>query len=343
MSVVALGELLLRLKSPGYERLLQTATFEATIGGAEANVIAALAAEGVAAAYISAVPPGPLGDAALAELRRYGVDVTRVLRSPGRLGLYYLEAGAGHRPPRVVYDREQSSMAIADPALFEWPRLLEGATWLHVSGITPAISASAARITTDAVRAARARGMEVSVDFNYRAALWKWGATPAQVLPDVLAHATIGIAGREDIQVMLGMPLDASHGAPDPDPEAFAALARAVLHRFPSLRMQAITLRESESASRNAWSAMLTTREASYRSRRWQINDMVDRIGAGDAFSAALIQALVTRPARPLSDALDYATAASCLKHTIPGDVNRVRAAEVDALLASDGTGRVQR
>ena len=139
------------------------------------------------------------------------------------------------------------------------------------------------------------------------------------------------------------MPLDVSHGAPDPDLDAFAALAQAVLQRFPSLRMQVITLRESESASRNAWSAMLVTREASYRSRRWQISDMVDRIGAGDAFSAALIQALVTRQDRPLSDALEYATAASCLKHTIPGDVNRVRAAEVDALLAGDGTGRVQR
>ena len=343
MTVIALGELLLRLKSPGHERLLQSGRFEASIGGAEANVVSALAAEGVAAAFVSAVPAGALGDAALAELRRFGVDVSRVARMPGRLGTYYLEAGAGQRPPRVIYDRERSVIALADPGEFAWPTLLNGMSWFHVSGITPAISETGARLTTDAVRTARGMGLEVSVDFNHRAALWKWGATPAEVMPGILDHATIGIAGREDIQAMLGMPLDARPGAPDPDHEAFDALARAVLGRFPSLRMLAITLRESESASRNGWSAMLVTRDATYRSRRWEITDMVDRIGAGDAFSAALIHALLGPARRTPADALEFATAASCLKHTIPGDVNRVRAAEVDALLAGDGTGRVQR
>jgi 2-dehydro-3-deoxygluconokinase len=342
MTVVALGELLLRLKSPGYERLLQTGVLEATIGGAEANVASALAADGIATRFVSAVPDGPLGDAALAELRRFGVDVSRVRRAPGRLGLYYLEAGVGHRPPRVLYDRAGSTMAHADPADFDWTRLLEGARWLHVSGITPAISASASIVTRDAVRAAHLAGLTVSVDFNHRSALWRWGSAPSEVMPEILEHATIGIAGREDIQTMLGMPLRGKTSTGEPDLDAFEALAGAVLDRFPRMRMQAITIRESETASRNGWSALLRTRDGTYRSRRWTISDMVDRIGAGDAFSAGLIYALLTH-GDAHQRALDFATAASCLKHTIPGDVNRVRPSEVEALLGGDGTGRVQR
>lgn len=342
MTVVALGELLLRLKSPGTERLLQSPAFEATIGGAEANVVSALAMDGVDAGLVSVVPTGPIGDAAIAELRRHGVDVTRVARTPGRLGLYYLEAGAGHRPARVVYDRAESTMALARPADFDWTALLAGARWLHVSGITPAISASAADVTQEAVRAAARLGLTVSVDFNHRAALWKWGTPPSDVMPRILEHASIGIAGREDIQTMLGMPLT-GNGGQEPDADAFAELARSVLERFPSMRMQAITIRETHSASRNGWSALLRTRDATYRSRHWDITDLVDRIGAGDAFSAGLIRALVTDGEASPQRAIDFATAASCLKHTIPGDVNRVRAAEVDALLAGEGTGRIQR
>jgi 2-dehydro-3-deoxygluconokinase len=343
MTIVALGELLLRLKSPGYERLLQSATLEATIGGAEANVVEALAADGIPAAFISAVPEGPLGDASLAELRRFGVDVSRVLRMPGRLGTYYLEAGAGQRPPRVVYDRADSTMARVEPAAFDWPSLLAGATWLHVSGITPAISATAATATLRAVQAARAAGLGVSVDFNHRAALWQWGRPAHDVMPDIVAAATVAIAGREDIQKMLGIPLPGRSEGSVPDLGAFEQLAGTVLERFPSLECVAITLRESESASRNAWSALLRSRHGTHRSRRWEITDMVDRIGAGDAFAAGLLYGLRTYGADEHARALEFATAASCLKHTIPGDVNRVRAAEVEALLAGDGTGRVQR
>jgi 2-dehydro-3-deoxygluconokinase len=343
MTVVALGELLLRLKSPGYERLLQSAVLEATIGGAEANVVEALAAEGIPSAFVSAVPDGPLGDAALAELRRFGVDVSRVRRMPGRLGTYYLEAGAGQRPPRVIYDRADSTMARAEPSIFDWPSVLSGARWLHVSGITPAISASAARVTLDAVQAARGAGITVSVDFNHRAALWKWGKAPAEVMPDIVDCASIVIAGREDIQKMLDMPLSGGSDGRAPDLDAFEQLAGRVLERFPALQSVAITLRESESASRNAWSAMLRTRSGTSRSRRWEITEMVDRIGAGDAFAAGLIYGMLTYGPDQSARALEFATAASCLKHTIPGDVNRVRAAEVEALLAGDGTGRVQR
>jgi 2-dehydro-3-deoxygluconokinase len=343
MTVVALGEAMLRLKSPGHERLLQSAALEATIGGAEANVVSALAQDGVPSAFISAMPDGPLGDAALAELRRFGVDVSRVVRGTGRLGIYYLEAGAGHRPSRVIYDRERSAMATVDPAAFDWPALLAGEKWLHVSGITPAVSESAAQVTLDAVRAARAAGLIVSVDFNHRAALWKWGKRPEQVMPAIMEHAHIGIAGREDIQKMLGIPLGGDAMLREPDLDAFAALAESVLERFPAMTMQAITLRESISASHNHWSAILRTHEQTHRSRRWEIADMVDRIGAGDAFSAGLIYALITYGMDQLDRALEFATAASCLKHTIAGDVNRARAWEVEALVAGDGTGRVQR
>ena len=343
MTVLALGELLLRLKTPGHERLLQSPMLEATIGGAEANVVAALAGDGVPTGFISAVPDGPLGDAALAELRRFGVDVSRVLRRPGRLGVYYLEAGAGQRPARVVYDRADSVMACADPSSFDWAKLLNGARWLHVSGITPAVSASAAEVTLDAVRAARDAGLTVSVDFNHRASLWKWGKAPTDVMPEILRHAHIGIAGREDIQTMLGLPLEGASASSEPDIEAFAALANTVLEKFPQLDLQVITLRESETASRNAWSALARTRKETLRSRRWEITDMVDRIGAGDAFSAGFIYGLLRYGRDEVARALEFATAASCLKHTIPGDVNRVRAPEVEALLAGHGGGRVGR
>jgi 2-dehydro-3-deoxygluconokinase len=266
-----------------------------------------------------------------------------VRRTPGRLGTYYLEAGAGQRPPRVIYDRADSTMGRADPSSFDWKSLLAGARWLHVSGITPAISASAAQVTLDAVQAARGVGIAVSVDFNHRAALWKWGKSPAEVMPAIVDCATVVIAGREDLQKMLDMALPGGSDARAPDLDAFERLAGAVLERFPVLESVAITLRESESASRNGWSALLRNRSGAYRSRRWEITEMVDRIGAGDAFAAGLIYGMLTYGPDQAARALEFATAASCLKHTIPGDVNRVRAAEVEALLAGDGTGRVQR
>jgi 2-dehydro-3-deoxygluconokinase len=340
MTVVALGELLLRLKSPGYERLLQSHTLEATIGGAEANVISALASDSVPAAFVSVLPHGPLGDVALAELRHFGVDVSRVTRGPGRLGISYLEAGTGQRPPRAVYDREGSAMAIADPASFDWPTLLADAQWLHVSSMTPALSESAAKTALDAVRHARAAELKVSVDFHHRAVLWRWGKTPTEVMPDIVAEAHVVIAGREGIQRMLGIPLGGDPELPEADVESFGALAAAVLKQFPKLEMVVITLRERFSASHSHWSAMLCTREAIHRSKRWEIADMVDRIGVGDAFSAGLLYAFARYGNNRYQHALEFATAAACLKHSIPGDVNRVRASEVEALLAAEKTGR---
>jgi 2-dehydro-3-deoxygluconokinase len=305
--------------------------------------VSALANDGIPAAFVSVVPHGPLGDAALAELRQFGVDVSRIARGPGRLGIHYLETGSGHRPPRVVYDRDGSAMAIADPATFDWPNLLDGANWLHVSGITPALSASAAQTTLDAVRHAREAGLKVSVQFNYREALWRWGKLPTEVMPDIVAEAHIVIAGREDIQKMLGIPLGGDSEASDPDVESFKSLAAAVLKRYPKLEIVVVLLRESVSASSNIWSAILCSREANHRSRRWEIADMVDRIGAGDAFCAGLLYAFNRYGYGQYQRALEFATAAACLKHSIPGDINRVRASEVEALLATEGTGSLLR
>jgi 2-dehydro-3-deoxygluconokinase len=339
--VVAFGELLLRLKSPGHERLMQSPSFEATFGGAEANVAAALAADGVDAAFVTALPANAMGDAAVGELRRHGVDTRHVVRGGPRIGVYYLEAGAGARPSRVVYDREGSSIATTPPDAFDWDAALAGASWLHVSGITPALSASAAALTLAAVRAADARGVTVSCDYNYRANLWKWGKQPAEVMREIVRHVHVGVAGREDCQRVLGVVPRSAPPAGDPDDAWYRELAERTLEAFPTLRLQVITRREGASASRYGWSASLHDRARFVTSRKYEITDVVDRVGAGDAFTAGLIHALVTHgdPVR----ALEFATAASCLKHTIPGDVNRVPAAEVEALLAGEGGGRVQR
>jgi 2-dehydro-3-deoxygluconokinase len=269
------------------------------------------------------------------------VDTSRIIRRDGRIGLYFLEAGAAQRPSRVVYDREGSVFASIEPDAFDWNAILDGATWFHVSGITPAVSATGARLCLDAVKAARERGLTVSCDYNYRANLWKWGSPAPAVMREIVSYAHIGIAGREDCQKVLGidMPMDASSG--EPDTSYYETLGRRVLDEFPNMTMQVITLRESRSATHNAWSACLVERDRLLVSRRYEIADIIDRVGAGDAFTAGLIYGLVTYG--DAAQALEFATAASCLKHSVPGDYNRVSAAEVQALMGSDGSGRVVR
>jgi 2-dehydro-3-deoxygluconokinase len=338
--VVAFGELLLRLKSPGHERLFQTPVLEATFGGAEANVAIALAMYGVPSSFVTALPPNAVGDSALGELRRFGVDTRGVVRAPGRVGIYFLEAGAAHRASSVVYDREGSSIALAEPGTFDWDAAFDGAAWFHVSGITPAVSERAAAHCLDAVQAARAKGLTVSLDFNHRANLWRWGKKAPEVMRDVMRHVHVGIAGREDAQKALGIDFPADTSI-DADPEHYRALAARVLDEFPNLDMQVITLRESRSATQNGWSACLHDRTRFLTSRRYDLTDIVDRVGGGDAFSAGLVYGLLTY--RDPAAALEFATAASTLKHTIPGDFNRVSVAEVEALIGGDGSGRVKR
>jgi 2-dehydro-3-deoxygluconokinase len=339
--VVTFGEVMLRLKSPGFERLFQTPMLEATFGGAEANVAVSLAQFGVPVSFVSAVPANPIGDACLGELQRYGVDASRVRRQGGRLGIYFLEAGANQRPSRVVYDRAGSAIASAKPGDFDWDAVLAGASWFHVTGVTPAISASAAELAIEGARSARAKGITVSCDYNFRKNLWKYGKSAPEIMREVVRHVNVGIANEEDCQKALGVDLDVDVGSGSLEAGKYKALASRVLETFPNLDKQVITLRESHSADRNGWSAALHNRREFMISQRYEITDIVDRVGAGDSFGAGLIYGLLAygEDAR----ALEFATAASCLKHSILGDFNRVSVAEVEALMGGDASGRVQR
>ena len=339
--VVALGELLLRLKAPGYERFLQSGHLEAAFGGAEANVAAALASDGVQVSVVTALPTNALGDAAIGELRRFGINTGHILQREGRLGTYYLESGAGQRPGRVIYDRADSVIAKIDATAFNWRDIFASATWLHVSGITPALSESGAQLTLDAVTTARELGLTVSCDYNYRGNLWKYGKQPPEVMRAIVSQVHIGISGRGDCQTMLGI----TPASPEPegvlDTAWYERLANEVLSQFPNLDMQVITLREGISASSYNWSACLKSRSEFLVSQRYDVAEVVDRVGAGDAFSAGLLYGLLND--RGARYALEFATAASCLKHTIPGDVNRVSVNEVEALMRGQGGGRMQR
>ena len=339
--VVALGEYLLRLKAPGYERLMQSDHLEATFGGAEANVAAALASDGISASFVTALPGNALGDAAIGELRTYGLGTSAIVQRDGRIGTYYLESGAGHRPGRVIYDRAHSVFAEIEPSAFNWQNIFANATWLHVSGITPALSASAAQLCLDSVMAARQLGLTISCDYNFRGNLWKYGKQPPEVMREIVSQVHIGISGRGDCQTMLGIAPGTAEPEGALDTSWYETLCAQVLREYPNLDMQVITLREGTSASNYSWSACLADRKEFLVSQRYEVAEVVDRVGAGDAFSAGLLYGLLNNQGARY--ALEFATAASCLKHTIPGDVNRVRASEVEALMRGQGGGRMQR
>ena len=339
--VVTFGEIMLRLKSPGFERLFQSPSLEATFGGAEANVAISLAQFGIETAFVSAIPANPVGDACLAELRRFGVDTTRVRREGGRLGIYFVEAGANQRGSKVVYDRSGSAIATAKPGDFDWDTVLDGATWFHVTGVTAAISQSAADLAIEGARRAREKGLTVSCDYNYRRNLWKYGKAAPEVMRELVQHVHVGIANEEDCQHALGVELEADVASGSLSAERYETLAARVLDAFPSLEKQVITLRESHSADRNGWSAVLHNRTACFTSRHYEITDIVDRVGAGDSFAAGLICGLLSYGDD--RKALEFATAASCLKHSILGDFNRVSVAEVEELVKGEGRGRIER
>ena len=339
--VVTFGEIMLRLAAHEHERFLQTPQFVATFGGAEANVAVALASFGLPASFVTVLPANPIADAAVAELRRFGVDTSQIVRAAGRLGVYYLEAGANQRPSRIVYDRDHSAMALAKPGDISWQRVFEGATWFHISGITPALSASAADLALESVRQARGAGLTVSCDLNYRKNLWKWGKTAREVMPELVKLTDVLIANEEDVQVSLGLEAEVDVQSGQLDRRQYEKLAGRVLSAYPNLRAIAITLRESVSASHNGWSACLHDGKEFLTSRRYDITHIVDRVGAGDCFAAGLIYGMLTGLAS--QETLEFAVAASCLKHSIPGDFSRVSVAEVNALLKEGGSGRVQR
>jgi 2-dehydro-3-deoxygluconokinase len=339
--VVTFGEVMLRLKSPGVERLFQSPSLEASFGGAEANVAVSLTQFGVPVSFVSAIPANPIGDACLGELRKFGVDTSRVRRQGSRLGIYFLEAGANQRPSKVVYDRSGSAMAAAKPGDFDWDVVLDGASWFHLTGVTPAISQSAADLAIDGARRAREKGITVSCDYNYRKNLWKYGKSAPDVMRELVRHVHVGIANEEDCQEALGIELDVDVASGSLATDRYRALAARVLEEFPNLDKQVITLRESHSADRNGWSAVLHNGKDFLVSRRYDITDIVDRVGAGDSFGAGLIYGL--HAYGDDARALEFAAAASCLKHSILGDFNRVSVSEVEALVAGEASGRVQR
>jgi len=341
MKYITLGEIMLRLKPPGFERFFQSPAFEATFGGGEANVAVSLATFGCDTAFLTVLPENVLGDECIKELRRFGVDVSRVLRGKGRMGIYFLEAGANQRPSMVVYDRSGSAIAMADPEAFDWNKALDGGGWFHITGITPALSDSAMRLSLAAVKAAKAGGLTVSCDLNYRKNLWKYGKSAPEVMRELARYVDVAIANEEDVQKSLGISAGVDVEGGELDRDAYKALSDKVLGEYPDMKMIAITLRESKSADINGWAACLNDRASFRVSRRYEINDIVDRVGGGDSFAAGLIYGLNVYDDR--GRALEFAVAASCLKHSVSGDFNRVTVREVENLMGGGGSGRVQR
>ncbi len=340
--IATFGEVMLRLSPPGFERFLQSPQFVATFGGGEANVAISLAQFGAQARYLTVLPAtNPIAEAFLGELRRFRVDDRYIARGPGRMGVYFVETGASQRPSKVLYDREHSAMALAKPGSIDWRNALDGVTWFHLSGITPAISASAAELTIEALRAARERGIQISCDLNFRKNLWKWGKSAIEVMPEIIRHADMCIANEEDCQKCLNIHVDIEVESGTLEREKYAEMSERVLAAYPNLKYLAITLRESKSASHNGWSACLYTGQDFLLSRHYEITHIVDRVGGGDSFAAGLIYGL-THLQSP-AEALEFAAAASALKHSIPGDFNRVSAEDVQALIRSGGSGRVER
>ena len=341
MKVLTFGEIMLRLKAVGQERLFQSPMLEATFGGGEANVAVSLANYGMDAAFVTVLPDNAVADACIGELCRFNVDTTRIQKGPGRVGIYYLESGANQLPSKVVYDRAYSAIALAKPGDIDWDAVFQGVNWFHITGITPAISESAMELSLESVKIAKQKGITVSCDLNYRKNLWKYGKRAAEVMRELANYVDVAIANEEDVQKSLEITTDVVVESGELDRAKYKALGDKVLAAYPNMKMIAITLRESHSADWNGWAACLNDGENFYVSKKYEIRDIVDRVGGGDSFAGGLIYGLNTYEDK--QKALEFAVAASCLKHSILGDFNRVGAGDVEKLMGGDGTGRVQR
>ena len=340
---VTFGEIMLRLRSNERERLFQKPELEATFGGGEANVAVSLSIFGEDAEFLTALPDNAVGEAAERELMKYGVSTKHVNHvKDSRLGIYFLETGANQRPSLVVYDRADSAIANAEPEDFDFDEILKGCDWFHTTGITPAVSQGAADCALAAMKAAKKAGATVSIDLNYRKKLWKYGKSAPEVMRELVKYADVIIANEEDIQKCLGISADSDVTSGTLDTDVYKDLCDRVKAEFPNISYIAVTLRESKSADFNGWHAALYGKKGFSLSRYYEIHNIVDRVGGGDSFAAGIIYAL-SHYAEDEEYCINYAVAASCLKHSSSGDFNLTRKSEVEALAKGDGSGRVQR
>ena len=343
--VITFGEIMLRLSTPGYLRFSQARQFDATFGGGEANVAVSLANYGIDAAFVTRLPDNDIAKACIKDLRSYGVDTSKIVFGGDRVGIYFLETGAVARPSKVVYDRAGSSIATIQPGMIDWKKVFEGADWFHWTGITPALSQGAADVCLEAIKAANALGLTVSCDLNYRKNLWKYGKKAGEIMPALVEGCDIILGNEEDADKVFGIKpegfdVTATGGAIDQ--KRFQSVGEQLMKRFPRAKKVIITLRGSINANHNTWGGVLWDGKTLYQSPRYDITHIVDRVGGGDSFMGGLIYGLLTYTGDD-QKALNFAVAASCLKHTIFGDYNQVTVAEVEKLMAGDGSGRVSR
>ncbi|MDD3789691.1 MAG: sugar kinase [Petrimonas sp.] len=342
--IVTFGEIMLRLATPGYQRFLQSGNLNATFGGGEANVAVSLANYGIPAEFVTRLPENDIGDWCVSDLRKYNVGTQHIRRGGDRVGIYFLETGAVARPSKVVYDRANSAIAEVQKGMFNWKEILKDAAWFHWTGITPAISQGAADACLEAIKTANEMGITVSCDLNYRKNLWKYGKNASEVMPQLVEGCDIILGNEEDAEKVFGIKpegFDVEKTAGEVDAAEFESVCKQLMQKFPRAKKVIITLRGSINANHNTWGGCLYS-DKLYNSRRYDITHIVDRVGGGDSFMGGLIYGLLTYP-QDDQHALDFAVAASCLKHTIYGDFNLVSVKEVETLMKGDVSGRVVR
>lgn len=341
--VICFGEIMMRLSPPGFLRFPQATQFDVIYGGGEANVAVSLANFGVPVGYVTRLPENDLGKSCRMFINRFGVDTSRIAWGGDRLGIYFLEFGAMQRGSKVVYDRANSALATIEPGMIDWTEVFKDAGWFHWTGITPAISRGAAETCLEAVTTAREMGLTISTDLNYRAKLWKWGKTAQEVMPEMVAMSDLAVGNEEDADKVFGIKApDTDVTSGELDADKFKHVTGGLVEKFPNLKQVAITLRGSKSASHNSWSGIFFNGEEHYLAPEYQMTHLVDRVGGGDSYAAGLIYGMLNYPDQP-QRVIDFAVAASCLKHSIYGDFNLVSVAEAEKLMGGDASGRVAR
>ena len=342
--VVTFGEVMLRLSTPGYLRFSQAHQFDATFGGGEANVAVSLANYGVDAHFVTRLPQNDIAQMCTAELKGFGVNTDSIVYGGDRVGIYYLETGAVARGSKVVYDRAHSAISEIKPGMVDWHKVLQGADWFHWTGITPALSQGAADACLEAIKVANEMGVKVSCDLNYRKKLWKYGKSASEVMPALVEGCDLILGNEEDAEKEFGIKpegFDAEKTGGEIDQSIFVSVARQLMEKFPRCKKVAITLRGSINANHNTWGGVLYDGKTLWQSKRYDITHIVDRVGGGDSFMGGLLYGLLAYETD--HEAIEFAAAASCLKHTIIGDYNRVTVSEVEGLINGGGSGRVSR